>query len=202
MIPVINESVGYSFIYAGCGYGGSCFPKDVEALIKTSDSHGYKAEILQAVERVNRAQKLVIPNKIVKKFGENLNGRVFGIWGLSFKPDTDDMREAPAVTIIREIVKRGGKVRVYDPKAMEQARECYLADIENIEYCKSKYTTISDADAMILVTEWKEFRAPDFEEIKKRLKFPVFFDGRNQYYPSYLEEIGIEYYQIGVGGGH
>lgn len=193
-----DKRIGYNFIYPGCGYGGSCFPKDVEALIKTSESFGYDARILQAVEAVNRDQKRVIPAKITERFGEDLHGMTFGIWGLAFKPDTDDMREAPAVTIIREITGRGGRVRVYDPKAMEQARNFYLADCSAVEYCTSKYETIADADAMVLVTEWKEFKAPDFEEIKLRLKTPVIFDGRNQFNAEQLEKMGIEYYQIGV----
>lgn len=195
-----DHRIGYHFIYAGCGYGGSCFPKDVQALIKASDACGYEARILHAVEDVNQAQKMVIPRKVKERFGENLDGKTFGVWGLAFKPDTDDMREAASITIIQELTKMGAKVKVYDPKAMEQAKSCYLVDNHAVEYCQSKYTALVDSDAMILVTEWKEFKAPDFIEIKKRLKHPVLFDGRNQYNEKQMEEFGFEYYQIGVGG--
>ncbi|MBR1692692.1 MAG: UDP-glucose/GDP-mannose dehydrogenase family protein [Lachnospiraceae bacterium] len=194
-----DHRIGYHFIYAGCGYGGSCFPKDVEALIRTSSDYGYEARILKAVEAVNQDQKLVIPKKIVSRFGEDLTGKTFGVWGLAFKPDTDDMREAASITIIRELTGRGARVKAYDPKAAVQAQECYLKGNENVEYCASKYTTLVDADAMILVTEWKEFKVPDFEEIKKRLRTPVIFDGRNQYDAGQMAEYGFEYYQIGVG---
>lgn len=193
-----DHRIGYQFIYAGCGYGGSCFPKDVQALIKTSSDHGYDSRILHAVEAVNEAQKHVIPHKIVKRFGEDLSNKTFGVWGLSFKPDTDDMRYAPSITIINEITRRGGRVKAYDPKATKEAQNIYLKDNQNVEYCESKYTTLVDADAMILITEWKEFRHPDFEEIKKRLKTPIIIDGRNQYDSESLTDMGFEYYQIGV----
>lgn len=194
-----DHRIGYQFIYAGCGYGGSCFPKDVQALIKTSNDLGYKAKILNAVEEVNEEQKLVIPAKIVKRFGKNLSGKVFGVWGLAFKPNTDDMRMAAAITIINELTERGAKIKAYDPKATWEAKECYLKNNTNIEYCESKYSALLDADAMIMITEWKEFRQPDFEEIKHRMKYPIIFDGRNQYDSEQLEELGFEYYQIGVG---
>lgn len=193
-----DKRIGYQFIYASCGYGGSCFPKDVQALIKTSEEFGYKSRILKAVEDVNNDQKLVIPQKVVKRFGEDLTGRSFGVWGLSFKPKTDDMRESSAITIINELTKRGAKVKAYDPKAEEEAKTCYLKGNDSVEYCDSKYTTLIDSDAMILVTEWKEFRAPDFTEMKLRLKTPIIFDGRNQYDKERLKEQGFEYYQIGV----
>lgn len=194
-----DHRIGYQFIYAGCGYGGSCFPKDVQALIKTSADFGYDAKILHAVEDVNAEQKQVIPTKVINRFGEDLTGKTFGVWGLAFKPNTDDMRMSAAITIINELTKRGAKVKAYDPKAIKEAKECYLKGNENVEYCESKYTTLVDADAMIMVTEWKEFRAPDFEEIKHRLKNPIIFDGRNQYDAERLQEMGFEYYQIGVG---
>lgn len=130
--------------------------------------------------------------------GNDLRGRVFGIWGLAFKPNTDDMREAASITVINELIKKGAKVRVYDPKAMDQARNFYLLNNDAVEYCQSKYTALVDADAMILLTEWKEFKSPDFEEIRMRLKTPVLFDGRNQYDACQMEELGFEYYQIGV----
>lgn len=193
-----DKRIGYSFIYPGCGYGGSCFPKDVQALIKTSKDYGYTTKILNAVEEVNFEQKKVIPRKIVERFGEDLSGMTFGVWGLAFKPDTDDMRQAASITIIDELTKRGAKIKAYDPKAEEEARICYLKDNHNVEYCESKYTVLVDADALILITEWKEFKQPDFIEMKKRLKNPIIFDGRNQYDSEMLAEKGYEYYQIGV----
>lgn len=194
-----DKRIGYSFIYAGCGYGGSCFPKDVQALIKTSEQYGHTPHILEAVETVNANQKLVIPNKVVKRFGEDLSGLNFAVWGLAFKPDTDDMRQAAAITIINELTKRGATVTAYDPKAIKEAKECYLKGNDKVNYVTSKYTALNDADAMILVTEWKEFRSPDLDEIKKRLKNPIIFDGRNQYDRKELQKMGFEYYQIGVG---
>lgn len=194
-----DHRIGYQFIYAGCGYGGSCFPKDVQVLIKTSHDFGYETEILKAVEAVNAKQKLVIPNKVIQRFGENLEGKIFAVWGLAFKPNTDDMRMSAAITIINELTKRGAKIKAYDPKAEKEAKECYLKDNQNVEYCESKYTTLIDAEAMIMITEWKEFRQPDFGEIKHRLKNPIIFDGRNQYDEEQLENLGFEYYQIGVG---
>ena len=192
-----DARIGYSFIYPGAGYGGSCFPKDVKALKKIAEENGYKANLITSVEDVNDAQKLVIANKIVKRFGEDLSGLTFGLWGLAFKPGTDDMREAPAIYIVKELVKRGAKVQAYDPKAVEEAQECYLKGVENITYLESKYEVLKKADALILLTEWKEFRSPDFEEIKNQLKVPIIFDGRNQYNAFRLEEKGFEYYQIG-----
>lgn len=194
-----DRRIGYSFIYAGCGYGGSCFPKDVKALIRTSSDVGYETKILKAVEEVNREQKYLIPQKVRKRFGENLDGRTFAVWGLAFKPDTDDMRQSAAITIIEELTKYGASIKAYDPKAQEQAKHCYLKEIDKVAYFESKYTVLADADALILVTEWKEFRQPDFEEMKKRLKSPVIFDGRNQYDSEALKKKGFEYYQIGVG---
>lgn len=194
-----DKRIGYSFIYAGCGYGGSCFPKDVQALIKTSEQYGHTPHILEAVETVNANQKQVIPKKVVKRFGEDLTGLNFAIWGLAFKPDTDDMRQAASITIINELTKRGATVTAYDPKAIEEARTCYLKGNDNVNYVTSKYTALNDADALILVTEWKEFRSPDLDEIKKRLKNPIIFDGRNQYDRKELKNMGFEYFQIGVG---
>lgn len=192
-----DKRIGYSFIYPGAGYGGSCFPKDVKALKKIAEEHGYKANLIESVENVNDAQKLVIANKVIKRFGENLEGKTFALWGLAFKPGTDDMREAPAIYVAKELVKRGAKIKAYDPKAIEEAREFYLKDVHNIEYFESKYEVLKDADALILLTEWKEFRSPDFEEIKEQLKNAVVFDGRNQYNAFNLEGKGFEYYQIG-----
>ena len=192
-----DTRIGYSFIYPGAGYGGSCFPKDVKALKKIAEEHGYKARLISAVEDVNDAQKLVIAQKITKRFGEDLNGFIFALWGLAFKPGTDDMREAPAIYVVKELTRRGAKVQAYDPKAMTEAQEHYLKGENNVQYFDTKYEVVKDADALILLTEWKEFRSPDFEEIKQLLKHPIIFDGRNQYNAFNLEEQGFEYYQIG-----
>ncbi len=193
-----DSRIGYSFIYPGCGYGGSCFPKDVQALAKTAKDYGYTPRILDAVEEVNYDQKKVIGAKVVKRFGEDLSGMTFAIWGLSFKPETDDMREASSITIINELVSRGAKIKAYDPKATQEAQSCYLKDISGIEYMNNKYDALNNSDAMILVTEWKEFRSPDFYEIANRLKSKIIFDGRNQYNKDKLSELGFEYIQIGV----
>jgi len=192
-----DNRIGYSFIYPGCGYGGSCFPKDVKALKKAAQENGYEAKIIGAVELVNDNQKLVIANKVIKRFGENLSGKTFAMWGLSFKPETDDMRESPSIYVIRELVKKGAKIQAYDPKAMNEAQHFYLKDINEVSYYKSKYDTLKNADAMILLTEWKEFRSPDFEELKVQMKNPIIFDGRNQYSSLGLEQKGFEYFQIG-----
>jgi UDPglucose 6-dehydrogenase len=194
-----DSRIGYSFIYAGCGYGGSCFPKDVEALIKTSDKFNYDCQLLQAVEAVNERQKHVLVEKVVKRFGEKLTGKTFAVWGLAFKPDTDDMRAATSVVVISELTKRGATVKAYDPKATQEAKKCYLNGNKKVQYYDSKYDVLKGADALILITEWKEFRSPDFTEIKKRLKAHIIFDGRNQYEIDAMKENGFEYYQIGVG---
>lgn len=193
-----DSRIGYSFIYAGCGYGGSCFPKDVRALIKSGIENGYDPLILKAIEAVNEKQKHVIPDKVIKKYGADLDGYTFGVWGLSFKPDTDDMRCASSITIVSELSARGAKIKAYDPKAAQQAENIYLKDNQSVEYVKNKYDALEYADALILITEWKEFRSPDFYEIKRLLSSPVIFDGRNQYDAAALKEIGFEYYQIGV----
>lgn len=192
-----DKRIGYSFIYPGVGYGGSCFPKDVKALKKIAEEYGYKANLITSVEDVNDKQKLVIANKIIKRFGEDLSGLTFGLWGLAFKPGTDDMREAPAIYTVKELVKRGAKVKAYDPKAIEEAKECYLKGVDEISYFDSKYEVLKDSAALILLTEWKEFRSPDFGEIKSQLLNPIIFDGRNQYNAFNLEKEGFEYYQIG-----
>ena len=192
-----DSRIGYSFIYPGSGYGGSCFPKDVKALKKTATEHGYIPQLIGAVEDVNDRQKLVVAKKIAQRFNEDLKGKTFAIWGLAFKPQTDDMREAPAIYIIKYLVERGAKIQAYDPKAMNEAKEFYLKDLDNISYHDSKYDTLNGAEAMVLLTEWKEFRSPDFNEIKKRLNKAIIFDGRNQYNDTILEELGIEYHQIG-----
>jgi len=193
-----DSRIGYSFIYPGCGYGGSCFPKDVQALAKTAKDFGYTPKILDAVEDVNKNQKFVISNKVIARFGENLDGKTFGVWGLSFKPETDDMREASSITIINELTSRGAKVVAYDPKARHEAETYYLKGNDKVSYVDSKYETLKGADALVLVTEWQEFRSPDFIEMKKLLKNPIFFDGRNQFDKNKMNEYGFEYFQIGV----
>jgi UDPglucose 6-dehydrogenase len=192
-----DQRIGYSFIYPGVGYGGACFPKDLKALSKIAKENGYTAKLITAVEEVNNAQKIAIAQKIINRFGENLIGFTFGIWGLAFKPGTDDMRESPAIYVIKELVKRGAKIKAYDPKAIHQAKEIYLKGIENIIYVATKYEVLKDSDALVLLTEWKEFRSPDFEEIKAQLKSSAIFDGRNQYIAYDLENNGLEYYRIG-----
>ncbi|MBD0849836.1 UDP-glucose dehydrogenase family protein [Maribacter arenosus] len=192
-----DSRIGYSFIYPGSGYGGSCFPKDVKALKKTAQEHGYIANLISAVEDVNDKQKMVIAHKVVNRFGQDLKGKTFAVWGLAFKPQTDDMREAPAIYIIKDLVQRGAHIQAYDPKAMEEAKHFYLKDVPHVSYFNSKYETLQGADAMILLTEWKEFRSPDFEELKQQLKEPIVFDGRNQYNSQMMQDLGFEYFQIG-----
>ena len=192
-----DQRIGYNYIYPGTGYGGSCFPKDVKALTKIAKENGYTAQLITAVEQVNDTQKLSIAKKIINRFGEDLSGYTFGIWGLAFKPGTDDMREAPAIYIIKELVSRGAKIKAYDPKAVNQAKEHYLKGVENISFTKLKIDVLKNSDALVLLTEWKEFRSPDFNEIKAKLKTPIIFDGRNQYIAYNLKNKGFEYYRIG-----
>ncbi len=193
-----DSRIGYSFIYPGCGYGGSCFPKDVRALEKSAKDVGYTAKILNAVQEVNEKQKMLLVEKIVRHFGENLQGLSFCVWGLSFKPETDDMREASSLVLIDELTKRGATIQAYDPKAYEQAR-FYLKDkLSSITFMESKYSALQGCVALVLLTEWREFRSPDFGEIAKLLKEPIIFDGRNIYQHCGLESKGFKYYQIGV----
>ncbi len=193
-----DNRIGYKFIYPGCGYGGSCFPKDIKALAKTATDFGYNANILNAVEKVNAEQKKVIVSKITGKFGIDLSGKCFAVWGLSFKPGTDDMREAASIVIINALIEKGAKIKAYDPKAMQEAREHYFKNQDNITYCENKYEVLDSSDALVLITEWKEFRSPDFERMATLLKESVIFDGRNQYDKAMLKKYGYEYYQIGV----
>ncbi|MBV8272925.1 MAG: UDP-glucose/GDP-mannose dehydrogenase family protein [Cupriavidus sp.] len=199
-----DPRIGYSFLYAGAGYGGSCFPKDVQALMRTASAHGKPMRVLEAVEEVNETQKQVLGNKIIKRFGEDLSGKTFGIWGLAFKPNTDDMREAPSRVLARELVSRGATLRVHDPVAMEEARrviEMDLADIPDamsrVHFCEAQMDVLQGADALVIVTEWKVFRSPDFSQIRSMLKTPVIIDGRNLYEPDAMAEAGIEYHAIG-----
>ncbi|MDY3978682.1 MAG: UDP-glucose/GDP-mannose dehydrogenase family protein [Tidjanibacter sp.] len=193
-----DTRIGNKFLYPGCGYGGSCFPKDVKALIKTAEQNGYEMRVLKAVEEVNEAQKSVLFEKFVRHFDGNVTGKTVAMWGLAFKPETDDMREAPSLVLIDMLVDAGCKVKVYDPIAMD---ECRRRIGDTVTYCRDKYEAVADADAMMLVTEWKEFRMPDFELMHRTMLHqngsPVIFDGRNIYNPTELSETGIEYYKIG-----
>ena len=191
-----DKRIGYQFIYPGCGYGGSCFPKDVQALVNIANEVGYNPELISSVERVNKAQKQVLFSKLVTQLGDNLEGKKIAIWGLSFKPETDDMREAPSISLIKSIVAAGGSVNAYDPKAIKEA-QFYLDGIE-VNYYDDKYSVLEDVDALVLVTEWKEFRSPDFKLIKEKMKGNLFIDGRNQFDTNYIESKGFKYLQIGV----
>lgn len=193
-----DTRIGYSFIYPGAGYGGSCFPKDVQALIKTAKDHNYTPKVLEAVEEVNKQQKEILGAKINRYFDGNLENKTIAIWGLSFKPETDDMREASSIPLIKYLIRQGAKVVAYDPEAMEVAQDFYFKDLKGISYVKDCYSAIKNADAMVLVTEWKEFRSPDFKYLKKNMKQAVIFDGRNQYDAIELAKIGFTYFQIGV----
>ena len=192
-----DKRIGYQFIYPGCGYGGSCFPKDVQALINIANNHGYNPELISSVESVNKAQKEVLFSKLTSQLGTNLEGKKIAVWGLSFKPETDDMREAPSINLIKSmIVAAEGQVNAYDPKAIHEAK-FYLKGIE-VNYLEDKYSALEGVDALILVTEWKEFRSPDFELIKDKMKGSIFIDGRNQFKKEYILSKGLEYFQIGV----
>ena len=191
-----DSRIGNKFIYPGAGYGGSCFPKDVQALIRTAAENKYPLRILQAVEDVNFSQKEVVFNKIMKHFNGDIKGKTFGLWGLSFKPQTDDMREAPSLVIIDKLLNEGAGVKAYDPAAMDETKRI-LGD--KIEYATDQYEAVIDTDALILVTEWSEFRMPNFRIMEKLLKEKVIFDGRNIYDPKEMEENGYMYYAIGTG---
>ena len=197
-----DPRIGHSFLYAGAGYGGSCFPKDVQALERTARQYDQELFILRAVEAVNDRQKQVLGKKVVASFGDDLAGRHFAVWGLAFKPNTDDMREAPARVLLRELIERGASVAVYDPVAMVEARRVLTLDLDadqlsQVRFAASPMDALDDADALVIVTEWKAFRSPDFEQIKARLKQPIVFDGRNLFEPEQMAENGIEYHGIG-----
>ncbi len=189
-----DSRIGNKFLFPGLGYGGSCFPKDVKALIKTGEDYGIDMSIIKSADNTNKKQRELFVKKITKRFGKDLSGKTFGVWGLAFKPKTDDMREAPAITIINALLKLGAKIKCYDPKAMDLAKRIFS---DKIEYCTSSYDALKDADAMLLMTEWNEFRRPDFERIKGLLNQPVIFDGRNQYNAERLKENGFEYICVG-----
>ncbi len=189
-----DPRIGNKFIYAGVGYGGSCFPKDVKALIKTADNINYSLEILKAVDKVNVTQKEILIKKIKSYFKSNIKDKTFGVWGLSFKPQTDDIRDAPAIAIIENLIDDGAKIKVYDPVAMEQSKKKLS---KNVEFGKDQYDALIDIDALILVTEWSEFRLPNFSIMEKLMKSKVIFDGRNIYEPSEMQELGFTYFSIG-----
>jgi UDPglucose 6-dehydrogenase len=194
-----DARIGYSFLYAGCGYGGSCFPKDVKALLSTGAEHGRALPILQAVEAINDAQKQVLAQKVVDRFGADLSGKRFAVWGLAFKPNTDDMREAPSRVLIDELLRRGASISAYDPVAMDEGRRLYK-DRSGIVFATGALDACEGADALVIVTEWKEFRSPDFSALRKRLKSGVVFDGRNLYEPSVPTGAGLDYRAIGRNG--
>lgn len=191
-----DPRIGYHFLYPGCGYGGSCFPKDVQALIRTAESIGQPLKVLNAVEEANDAQKRVLLDKIALRFGNELKGMNFALWGLAFKPNTDDMREASSRVVIQGLWEMGATVTVYDPVAMDESRRIF-GDDARLRYADSPMEALEDADALIIVTEWKEFRAPDFARIKAALRTPAIFDGRNMYTPSIVKSYGLEYSAIG-----
>jgi len=196
-----DPRIGYHFLYPGVGYGGSCFPKDVKALQYTAEQFGHPLALLAAVERVNEAQKRVLVDKIVRRLGEDLTGRRFALWGLAFKPNTDDMREAPSRVIVDALAARGARVVAYDPVAMDEARRVF-AGAPQLSFAKSPLGACDGADALVVVTEWQEFRSPDFAEVKRRLATPLVFDGRNLYSTQEVRDAGLEYFGIGRGSGH
>ncbi|WP_175907418.1 UDP-glucose/GDP-mannose dehydrogenase family protein [Burkholderia sp. BCC1640] len=199
-----DPRIGYHFLYAGVGYGGSCFPKDVQALIRTASENGQPLRILEAVEAANSAQKDVLIGKIEQRFGADLTGREFAVWGLAFKPNTDDMREAPSRRLIAALLGRGATVRAYDPVAIDEARRVFALDLgeasdalARLHFVDTQDAAVTAADALVIVTEWKEFRSPDFTRLKAELKAPVIFDGRNLYEPDAMAELGFDYHAIG-----
>ncbi len=191
-----DPRIGFGFLYAGCGYGGSCFPKDVKALISTASQFEQPLRVLSAVEAANDAQKLVVVGRVTARFGEDLSGLRFALWGLAFKPNTDDMREAPSRVVIDELLERGAHITAYDPVAMPEARRVF-ADRPGLSYADAPMDALEGADALLIVTEWKEFRSPDFRRIKEMLKHPLVIDGRNLYEPKLVRDAGLEYQTIG-----
>ena len=191
-----DPRIGYHFLYPGAGYGGSCFPKDVTALLRTGQENGVELKVVRAVEEANERQKAVIAEKVALRFGEDLEGRRFALWGLAFKPNTDDMREAPSRVIVGELLKRGARVTAYDPVAIGEARKIYDGE-KSVGFAASAMEAVQGADALVIMTEWKAFRSPDFGELKRALKSPVIFDGRNLYEPEVVRSHGLEYYPIG-----
>jgi len=192
-----DKRIGYDFIYAGCGYGGSCFPKDVQALINTAQSNGYEPKLLNNVELVNKKQKTVLYKKVIDRFGEDLSGFTFAIWGLAFKPGTDDVREATSLVVASKLIDQGAKIKAYDSQATEEfIRTIDDKYLDSIEFVQNRYDALDGADALILITEWKEFRNPDYDLLLEKLNHRVIFDGRN-IYDKKIENKGFELYQIG-----
>ena len=191
-----DSRIGYSFIYPGCGYGGSCFPKDVKALERTAKEMGYHAELLNAVENVNDRQKHRLFEKISTHYADGLKGKTFALWGLAFKPNTDDMREAPSRVLLEALIAAGATVQAYDPEALHEAKRIY-GDKTGLHYCDKQTDTLNEADALVIVTEWKQFRSPDFEQLAHKLADRVIFDGRNMYEPKSVRHAGLQYYAIG-----
>ena len=199
-----DSRIGYGFLYAGTGYGGSCFPKDIQALIKSGQEYQQELRILQSVEAVNEFQKYALVNKIIHRYGPDLTGKTFAMWGLAFKPNTDDMREAPSRIIIKELVSRGAKVQAYDPIASDEAQHCFKIDFQNnaqglkqVSFGETMQSVLKQADALLIVTEWKAFRSPDFAMLKQELTNAIIFDGRNLFEPDDMKTLGFEYYGIG-----
>jgi len=191
-----DQRIGYNFLYAGIGYGGSCFPKDIRALQKTAEEHDVRLHLVSALGTVNERQKRLIADRIVRRFGGNLAGKQFGLWGLAFKPNTDDMREAPSLEIIRELIARHARVIAYDPVAMDNASSM-IGNLPGLTFAKTPMEAAEGSDALIIATEWREFKSPDFSELKAVLKTPAIFDGRNLYDPAYVSGFGLEYHAIG-----
>ena len=191
-----DSRIGGQFLFAGLGYGGSCFPKDVKALIKTGEENNCDMSIIKSADSVNKKQRELFIEKILSKFGQDLSGKTFAVWGLAFKPKTDDMREAPSITIINELLKHGAKIQAYDSKATENAMKIFG---NTISYSQNAYDALEGADAMLLLTEWNEFRRPDYEKIKTSMISPIIFDGRNIYYKRQMKDLGFEYYGVGKG---
>ncbi|WP_368930228.1 UDP-glucose/GDP-mannose dehydrogenase family protein [Achromobacter xylosoxidans] len=199
-----DPRIGYSFLYAGTGYGGSCFPKDVQALTRTAGEYDQRIEVLEAVERVNAKQKHVLVGKVIRRFGEDLSGKVFALWGLAFKPNTDDMRDAPSRVVIRELLRRGARIKAHDPVAVQEAKRCLALDfadqpavLDAMSYVSTPMDAVKDADALLIVTEWKVYRSPDFTALKAALRSAIIFDGRNLYEPKEIRADGFEYEAIG-----
>lgn len=193
-----DSRIGYNFIYAGIGYGGSCFPKDVRALVNTAESHGYDAQLISSIEDVNERQKKVLLQKITDVYGDDLSGKTFAMWGLAFKPNTDDMRDAPSREILEGLWERGARVQAFDPEAMDSAEKLY-GETESFQLVGSRDDALVGADALIIATEWRQFRSPDWEELRERLSDPVIFDGRNIFDPARVKREGFNYYGIGLG---
>ena len=191
-----DPRIGYHFLYPGAGYGGSCFPKDVMALLRTGEENGVELKVVKAVEEANQRQKGVVAQKVVARFGKDLMGKRFALWGLAFKPNTDDMREAPSLVVIQALLERGATISAYDPVAMDEARRIYGKEVA-VSFAASAMDAVKGADALIIMTEWKAFRSPDFEDLKNMLKSPVIIDGRNLYEPSVVAGYGLEYFPIG-----